>query len=119
MRAFKQAADEAPRHANRAETNDFINAIKEASNLPTKKTLAIVKSYFKSQGSTCDSLGHVWAGVQNGDMEDLAVAEMNRCTFENMSDTDDEEDQIKPSYLDYMPYIFFAQTDGGPDQTTT
>eukprot|EP00978_Attheya_sp_CCMP212_P041892 scaffold246347_cov47-Attheya_sp.AAC.1 len=49
------------------------------------------------------------------DMEALAIAEMNRYTFENMSDTDDQEDQIKHSYLDFMPYILFTQTDGGPD----
>eukprot|EP00978_Attheya_sp_CCMP212_P035051 scaffold150431_cov65-Attheya_sp.AAC.5 len=56
------------------------------------------------------------ACVLNG-MEDLAVAEMNRCTFENMSDTDDEEDQIKRSYLDYMPYIFLRKQ--MEDQITT
>eukprot|EP00978_Attheya_sp_CCMP212_P034090 scaffold141169_cov34-Attheya_sp.AAC.2 len=47
MRAFKQAADDALWHANWAETNDFINTTKEASNLPTKKMLAIVIKLFQ------------------------------------------------------------------------
>eukprot|EP00978_Attheya_sp_CCMP212_P010158 scaffold24367_cov73-Attheya_sp.AAC.2 len=89
MMAFKQAADEAPRHANRAETNDCIAAIKEASNLSTKKTLAIVKSYFKSQGSTCDSLGHVWAGVQAGDFDGDSLMDMH--TFNIRGNTDQSE----------------------------
>eukprot|EP00978_Attheya_sp_CCMP212_P010159 scaffold24367_cov73-Attheya_sp.AAC.3 len=40
---------------------------------------------------------------------------MNR----NMTNTNNQEDQIKPSYLDFMPYIFFAQTDGRPDHNIT
>ena len=43
MRTFKKAEEEAPQHANRTGTDDFINTIREVSNFTTKKTLAIVK----------------------------------------------------------------------------
>ena len=46
-----------------------MNIIREVSNLTTKKTLAIVKSYFKSQEITCDFIGNVWTGVQNGKLD--------------------------------------------------
>ena len=44
---------------------------------------------------------------------------MNQYTLENVSDTDDQEDQIKHSYLDFVTYIVFAQIYRGPDHNIT
>jgi hypothetical protein len=48
-------------------------------------------------------------------MEALSIAAINQYTCENVSNTDDQEEQTKHSYLNSMPYIFFAQIDGGLD----
>ena len=68
MMTLKQAKEEAPWHANRAETYDFMNTIKVFSNLTTKKILVIVKNNFDFQGITCNSIVYVWALVQSGDL---------------------------------------------------
>ena len=58
-RDLKQAKEEAPRHANWAETYGFMNNTREVSNLKTKKTLVMVKNISNIKKALATPLGMV------------------------------------------------------------